>query len=968
MRSRRVFPSSLFRRVASAAAFAVVLSSLTLSLHAQVPVGVIAGRVADSSGKGIDGALIHVVGTRLGSQSDSTGAFRVIMVPPGTYRVTVVSLLGFSPDTFSATVAANQTVRHDVQLKFTGATAAKLATVFVTAERLGQTMAEALNEQKNATNIINVMSGDEIRALPNYNAAEAAGRISGVSLERDEGEGKYVQVRGTEPRLTNVTVNGAQVPGTSTDRIVKLDDVPSDILGAIKVSKTLTADMNANAIGGSVDLVTKTPEDAPQGYVSGQFGAIDLLGKTSGQAGFTYGGRYGAANQTGFLIGASWDRSYRAINDVEPAWAYNGDGTSHPVEWSQRDYLYDRTRIGVGGDLDYRFDEHNTIYLKGMYSHFQNFGTRYVYDVASSDDSAASGTSGFGTGVEAVREVEFRTPTEQLWGGSAGGLHEFSKWTLNYQVNYTGTSQIDNNYRSSSYAAAGSGNMTVNYNYADRMYPTFNFPDPAQAAAAVAAGDYSLDGYDTDYDRTTAYDVGGNIDLLRQYSLGDHTSWFKFGVRLRDDNKVYNQNEQSFASNTPFAMSSALASFTDPHFYSRLSPSYPLGPVPDFGSTQTYENANPGAFDDQTDTLGNQLASFTGSEKIYAGYLMNTTEFGPMLVNIGLRVEQTNDTYSGNAVTQDSLGNTFVTPVAGSSSYADWFPSLQLKYSTESNWNYRFAVTRGIARPNYSDLAPSLSGVADPALINDYSNVSAGNPDLKAQTAWNYNVMVEHFFRNVGILSGGIFYKQISNFIFTRNFRYAGPYAPLVGYAGTQPQNGNDGHLSGLELEWIQHFSFLPGWTSGFGIDANYTHTKSSAVVPCSDVGVGGCSANGSDTTRTATLPRQAPDLWNVALIYDRGVVSARIAWTYNGASIYSYGDGSNSGETGDTYFYPHSQFDASIMWNVTRTTQLQFQVLNMNNAVFGFNNGVPGDNYNIQREYYGATFFLGVRYGFVGY
>src|SRR5205823_8815748 len=160
--------------------------------------------------------------------------------------------------------------------------------------------------------------------------------------------GKFVQVRGTEPRLSNVTINGIHIPGTESDRIPKLDDVPSDLLGAIEVSKTLTADMDADAIGGSVNLVTKTPEGRPRGYIAGQYGRMSLLSRDVGQGSLTYGGRTGADVKLGFLLGGSLDRNNRGINDVEPSWSVDGAGRSLPVERSQRDYTDYRTRYGVG--------------------------------------------------------------------------------------------------------------------------------------------------------------------------------------------------------------------------------------------------------------------------------------------------------------------------------------------------------------------------------------------------------------------------------------------------------------------------------------------------------------------------------------------------------------------------------------------------------------------------------------------
>jgi len=169
--------------------------------------------------------------------------------------------MGFAPDSASIVVSNGENVVHDARLR---PAAELLGNIVVTAQRLGESEASALERRAEAPNLVNVMAGDVIRALPNANAAEAAGRMPGVTTERDEGEGKFVQVRGTEPRLTNVTIDGAHVPGTERgSRVPKLDDIPSDLLGAIEVSKTLTADMDADAIGGSVNLVTKTPEGDP---------------------------------------------------------------------------------------------------------------------------------------------------------------------------------------------------------------------------------------------------------------------------------------------------------------------------------------------------------------------------------------------------------------------------------------------------------------------------------------------------------------------------------------------------------------------------------------------------------------------------------------------------------------------------------------------------------------------------------
>ena len=318
----------------------------------------------------------------------------------------VVRKAGFAVDSVNIALGAGSTVTPDIVLNVAPH---ELDRVIISASpRMNESTAQALAKQKHADNLVTVLSGDVIRALPNANAAEAAARVPGVSTERDEGEGKFVQIRGTEPRLSNVTVNGVHIPGTqSGSRVTKLDDVPTDILSAIEVSKTLTADQDADAIGGSVNLVTKTPEGAPRGYVAGQFGQSTLESRSQSQGSAMWGGRLGEQRRLGVLLGGTWDHNNRGINDIELAWDANAKGTAIPVEWDQRDYLYDRTRWGANGALDYRFDDGSSMFLRGAWSKFKNFGVVYKYDIAADGDSAqaSSGATGIGTGATLTRNT-----------------------------------------------------------------------------------------------------------------------------------------------------------------------------------------------------------------------------------------------------------------------------------------------------------------------------------------------------------------------------------------------------------------------------------------------------------------------------------------------------------------------------------------------------------------------------------
>ncbi|HUX33298.1 MAG TPA: TonB-dependent receptor [Gemmatimonadaceae bacterium] len=958
------------RRLVMMAAAAAVAVACPMLARAQ-GAGQITGTVADGTRLPVTGAVVHLQGTQMGALTSGDGRYEVRQVPAGAYTL-VVSAPGFVPDSSSVRVRDGAVVLHDVVLRASVATLA--AVVSQASPRLNETKQAALAQEKAAPNIMNVMSGDEIRALPNANAAEAAGRIPGVSTERDEGEGKFVQIRGTEPRLSNVTIDGVHVPGTEGgDRIPKLDAVPSDLLGAIQVSKTLRADMDADAIGGSVNLVTKVPEGAPRGYIAAQGGRASLLARTNGQIGAGYGGRVGDDGALGFLINGSYDRNNRSIDDVEWGWNVDGNGRSYPVEWDQRDYLYGRIRYGAGGDLDYHFKNGSKLFLKGLWSQFDNLGLRYRFDVAASGDSAlaATPTGGIGTGATLLRETASRTPHEQMYGFTTGGSSPVGNLDLDYTLNYSGTQQSIKDYRTNDFGYDGPGGngFNVKYNDANRAASTYSYTSASDAALASTPGNFSMTRYSLSDGLTTAHDLGGAVNAHRTYGSGADSDAVQFGVKLRDEHRSYYNQSQRYAPASTFLMSQVLGTFSDPSFYAGHAPGFFMGPQAANGLTATYEANHASAFTDKTNALSDSSRNFSGSERILAAYAMNTKQYGNLMVNVGLRLEQTHSEYSGNVLTTptDSSGNptgpTVLSRTTGTKSYLDVFPSLQLRYAVTPSADLRFAVTRGIARPNYSDLAPHLAGQICANCAHRFGNLSAGNPDLHAQHAWNYDLLFSDYLSATGVFSAGLFYKQISDFIYDREFVYNGPVTEFQGYYGTQPANGGDAHLSGLEMDYTDRLRFLPGAWSGLGFDVNWTHVDSRANILADTASTAG-GLGSPIVARVAPLQRTSPNLANVALTYDHGRLSARAAWQYQGANIADYGDGTATAN-GDNYFYAHSQIDASVILTVASDVQVQLQGLDLNDAVFGFFNGTPSQRYAVQREFYGRTIILGTKIGF---
>ncbi len=263
--------------------------------------------------------------------------------------------------------------------------------VTVTAERVhGE--AEAINRERTAENILQVLPAEVITSLPNGNVADAIGRLPSVTLERDEGEGKYVQIRGTEPCYSNVTIDGVNVPSPESGvRQIKLDTIGSDLVESVEINKTLLANMDGDGIGGSVNLRTKTAGDQPLVSLYGLGGYTPIQnGRTADQFGGTVSQRFGKDKRLGILFGGTYDWNGRGIDDVEPAPeviqcdagncltpSANAQNIGTYNTEDIRLYTYYRTRYGFSGAVDYRLGD-NSIYIRGLYSHFDNFGDRWV--------------------------------------------------------------------------------------------------------------------------------------------------------------------------------------------------------------------------------------------------------------------------------------------------------------------------------------------------------------------------------------------------------------------------------------------------------------------------------------------------------------------------------------------------------------------------------------------------------------
>ena len=378
--------------------------------------GSVSGTVKDASGAVLQGARIDLEPATTIVSSDAQGKFVIQNVKPGSYTVTI-SYVGFTTFSTSIAVTAGTSTPLDATLTV-GSTNQQ---VVVSANLEGDVA--AINEQRVSENILNVQTDVQIQSLPNANIADALGRMSGVTIQRNEGEGQYVQIRGTEPRLSNTTIDGVVVPGPDPDvRQVDLDTIPADLVGSLAINKTLSANQDGDAIGGSVDLrIKQATSDRPTLTFEGQDGYTPIdNGRKAFLIDSSAGMRFGPDKRWGLMLGYSYDYNGRGIDDVEPVPDLDDNGNITFDKLYVQQYLYDRTRYGMAGSLDYKLNEGSDLYLHGLFSNFRDYGQKYAYQLK------AGGKDKYHTSV--------RRPNLQIADLAMGGNHVFNRSFLRYQI------------------------------------------------------------------------------------------------------------------------------------------------------------------------------------------------------------------------------------------------------------------------------------------------------------------------------------------------------------------------------------------------------------------------------------------------------------------------------------------------------------------------------------------------------
>jgi TonB-dependent receptor len=744
---------------------------------AQTGRGAVTGRVVDSSGAVLPGAKLELQPSGLTVVSDANGQFTITNVIPGDYTLTV-NYVGFAPYSQQLTLTAGQVSRISAGMKVATAN----ESIVVTSER-GHGEAAAINEQRESDNILQVLPVEVITSLPNTNIADAVGRLPSVTLERDEGEGKYIQIRGAEPKYNNVTIDGVEVAAPEAGvRQIKLDTMPANLIDSVEVNKTLSADQDGDAIGGSVNLVTKSALERPTFYINGLGGYTPILsGRTLTEMDSYAGERFGKSKKLGILIGGSWDWNGRGINDVEPVPTALGCGGGQCTDFLTgnraqapflpsydtediRDYRYNRTRYGYTANIDYKLSDIAGVYIRTLYSHFDNYGDRWVFSPTVGTFQSPNLTNNDGT---TFYNSSSRRPIDVIGSLQVGGKHELSpKWLLIWDAAVSRSSETNEGYLTDNYTGTGpsfqdaSGNPTIQYaiNLNDHHVPNIS---PLNGVNLFDLSQYTLTQFDIDHSYSPQINLEGSLVASRTYNWNGHFGTFEFGGKFRNAHKFEDSIDPTYApapnTTAPTAIA-FLGTFTDPGYYGGAFPSAFTSPQVDDGKFISAFNSNPSGYSivQGTTYLASYSNDFDIVERVGAWYGMNTLQFGRVRIQTGLRFEETtenlyaynvggglNCTVGSPGCTASGTTPPTFTPLSKYNSYLNPLPSAQVRFALGQDSDIRVSYGRGISRPNFGDLPPAfgVNGV-QPGVPGQA--ISYGNPNLTATHSNNFDVLFEH--------------------------------------------------------------------------------------------------------------------------------------------------------------------------------------------------------------------------------
>lgn len=815
--------------------------------------------------------------------------------------------------------------------------------IVVTGQRAQQE--RSIEAKRKAIGVLDVAAADEIGRLPDRNVSEVVERLPGVGVTYDQGEGRYVAVRGVPSALNNYTLSGVEVGNPDgTTRALPLDIISGQLLNRVEVAKVKTADMDGQGIGGTINLVPQTAFDFKNRFNvtgSAKAGKQELNDKVPYAADLSVAARFGADEEFGVVLGGSY--SFRDFNSEgfypdnwKPNAAFARGGVPDNIKYTE--YSLARKRFGLTGSFDWRPSETQKFYVRAFYSKFteDEIRPRYRLDFTGGIALNPDGLTGTATGTERREDLRLDYKAKWMATGIIGGSSEFGALKLDYEAAHSHNETLDKFPIWQFRCNPG----TVNFDFRDKVYS-------ASPVTECTANQLEFRQYQSSYQLNVEKIWQGKLDATWDFG---NRSFIRAGFKYRDTTRSFNQDLATYvraANPNRWTLGQFNLGGPGECVYpnsANTSQCYFNSPTFNIPALQAFTAQNLGGtlmpLDAAATLTANTISDFGLNERVAAGYVMANVELTPAItVTAGLRYEHTGLDVNGF----EYRGGT-IRPVTSSTSYGDFLPSLIVRITPSDNTVFRLAYSRSLGRPDYSSLNPG--GTVDTVPI--VPTASIGNPSLKPYRADNLDFAAEWYFAKGGLLSVGVFAKFIRNPIFSQqttltNATFNGVLYPTL--LLTQPFNAQDGDIVGIEAQFQQQFTFLPGFLSGFGVQLTGTLIGSHLRLP---------------DGRTSTFPNQSSYLYGAELFYQRGPFEASVAYHNTGHALLAVGNPSFNDQFNDDL----RRLDAKVSFGIRDFARIFFEAQNLTDEpTRQYQAGNP--DWLIQNERYGRTFYGGVSFKF---
>lgn len=861
--------------------------------------------------------------------------------------------------------------------------------VVVTARRpLAESQAVAMQIQKNSDSLISVLSADAIGDLPDQNIAYAVGRLPGVGVERDQGQARYINLRGAPVYWTTLSFDGLSVVSPE-GRATRFDNIPSAIASLITVEKAIVPSMPGDTVAGNVDIRTRRAFDYKGQKITGKLGVgkVDLGNGDELDSSLVYSNIF--ADKLGVVAQASYYSREMATDnwETDPYLSNTVDPNKHFArEHENKHYRLTRENMSASIRLDYKFDDNNSIFASTIntYYHDDELRDNFLLRLDQGTDAAGNGYTSaayinandptFGTvyGARLNARIDYRDTKEAMSTNTVGGEHKWNKLSASWRLNYTYTQDGRDTPVTMAFQSPSSflARPTVEYDFRDgdvntvRLFSTGgttgarvkgaqitnieDFQFPLTSAGMLKGGDY-----------TNAYTAKADFDY--EGELAGHETKFEFGGLWTDRTKK--SRESSFTRAYSGSGAPAWGQFASNIGYlGSQNLNYAFRYTNKDYTTNFVDELVRGGLATKNDTTANY---WRVGETITAGYAMATTRFDWGNIVYGVRVEHIqNDgqAYVGFPASGGAPAGQRLVKVKSDDTL--YYPSAHLNWNLREDLKLRVGVTTSASRADFDDLRPNFT------FSDSNQTVSGGNPDAKPERQVGLDTYLEWYADRETFVSAGLFYKDLKDVLVqtSRTFGDTSLNSGGVdrsGYAYSSIDNAGEGHIQGLEVfftgtaeSYVQAHG-LPSWLGGFGTRLSGTWTSSKVTLPA----VGGAPA------RTISVLGTSDAVYNVQAIYEKYGLTVRVAYQYRtpwGQSVGTYraiNGGVYPTDNGDIFWDSDEELDVSLRYQVNKNIEVFLDGSNLTNQ--GARRYGDQSRYPIEYEKFGPRYVGGVRFNF---